>query len=116
MSNLDLVRLLDFIDGHQERPYHSGDWVCSCGSFGPTTHRNHLLEVLSAELAEGGTITLPSDVPIPNRVQLLEIWNATGYAYEAGEYPAGMSDFTKGFIDGDGGLMNALAALSYFIK
>lgn len=44
-------------------------------------------------------------------MQVDELLRVTRYAYEAGEYPDGMDAYTAGFVEGDGGLLNALCCL-----
>lgn len=49
--------------------------------------------------------------PMPTLAQVDAIIDATAYAYEAGDYPDGMDEFTAAYVVGDGGLLNALGHL-----
>lgn len=48
---------------------------------------------------------------LPSIEQVEELIRVTGYSYEAGGYPDDMSDYARAYIDGDGGLLNALSHL-----
>lgn len=48
---------------------------------------------------------------LPTVEQVEEILRVTGYLYEAGGYPDAMSDYARAYVDGDGGLLNALSHL-----
>lgn len=48
---------------------------------------------------------------LPTVEQVEEILRVTGYLYEAGGYPDEMSDYARAYVDGDGGLLNALSHL-----
>lgn len=60
-----------------------------------------------------GTDGGPVRAALPTLEQIDELIRVTGYAYQAGGYPDGMSDFARNYTDGDVGLLNALRDLRY---
>lgn len=106
-----VTRLMATLRKHQERPYRAGDWVCSCGSFGASTHEDHLAEVITKEFTVLDRAQAQTDNRvIPTLEQVDELIDVTSYLYMGGVDPK-MSEFAKAWTDGDGGLLKTLNAL-----
>lgn len=49
-----------------------------------------------------------NDFPVLTPREASYIYLLTCYSYEAGDYPVGIDEWAEKYVDGDGGLLNAL--------
>lgn len=69
---------------------------------------------LAQELADERPTEKPSQKPLPKSLtteQIRELYDATLYSYEAGEFPEDCPDWMLGYTAGDGGRLNTLKTM-----